>query len=124
MNIIVSNNIAKLALPFSNCNINVSMSLSILIALLTQRGNLASISKSIYALIYRYNIHSRCCILVNYCVCRWQHQFKEYNLKLARFKYMMDTDTETEIHTSIAKSLSHNRMAISISPHENIYQLQ
>ena len=113
-----------LALLFSNCNINVSMSLTILIVLLTQRGNLASISKSIYALIYRYNIHSRCCILEKYCICRWQHQFKEYTLKLARFKYMMETDTETESHTSIAKSLSHNRMAISISSHENIYQLQ
>ena len=50
------------------------------------------------------------------------NQFKEYNLKLKRFKYMMETDRETETHTSVTKSLNHYRMAISISLHQNISQ--
>ena len=35
---------------------------------------------------------------------------------------MMETDRETETHTSVTKSLNHNRMVISISLHQNIYQ--
>ena len=47
----------------------------------------------------------------------------ESNLKLKRFKYMMEADRETETHTLVTKSLNHNQMAISISLHQNIYQL-